>query len=100
MSAEIYSAAPSARYRIREADVEVCNGYRSYREHRFIAERRCSLFGLMAVWMPFAGSEWRRTEAEAINDIRRDVQMRRPLEPNKFLNAEGDEITPQSEAGS
>ncbi|MFV1530631.1 hypothetical protein [Phaeobacter sp. JH209A] len=68
-----------AEYRVREARVEVCNGYRCWRERRFCAERRVSVLGLLFWWWPVIDFGWRKTEAQALEDAQRDAGLRAPL---------------------
>ena len=64
------------RYRVREAQVEVCNGYRCWKERRFIAERRVVAFGLHLWWWPVPNAEWRVTVELAAGDAERDRCLR------------------------
>ena len=73
-------------YRVREAVVDVCNGYTSHRERMFIAERRVGLFGL-AFWCPVDDGGWRYTADEAMRDIERDAYLRAPLAEPVILHA-------------
>lgn len=66
-----------ARYRIKWAIVEVCDGYRCWRDLRCIAQRRVSILGL-SFWWPVDGG-WREAEAKAEQDIERDMDLRAPL---------------------
>jgi hypothetical protein len=68
-----------AEYRVREARVQVCNGYHCWRERRFVAERRISVLGLLSWWWPVWDFAWRRTEAQAVEDMHWDASMRAPL---------------------
>ena len=72
-------------YRIRWDRVEVCNGYRCWRERRCIAERRVSVLGIWSLWLPAPECHWRTTEAEAVRDINNDKQMRAPLPAIKLV---------------
>lgn len=64
------------RYRVREARVEVCNGYRCWNERRFIAERRVFIFGLRLWWWPVLDAEWRKFIDQASADAERDYSLR------------------------
>lgn len=66
-------------YRIRWARVDVCNGYRCWRERRCIAERRISVLGIWSFWFPIGEMQWRTTEEEAMMDVDYDKKMRAPL---------------------
>lgn len=66
----------SGSYRVREARVEVCNGYRCWYERRHMAERRVTLFGRSLWWWPVLNAEWRTTADEALADIDDDRRLR------------------------
>lgn len=66
-------------YRVREARVEVCNGYRCWHERRFIAERRLTLLGIISWWWPVIDCNWRKTAHESRIDAERDADLRKPL---------------------
>lgn len=71
------------KYRIREAIVSHCDGYRSQRRRMFIAERRLSLFGF-PLFFPCV-ADWRHMEEEAFDDIERDRDLRRPIPPPRLI---------------
>lgn len=73
------------QYRVREARVEVCNGYRCWHERRFIAERRVTIFGLLSWWWPVLDGEWRPTAHAARCDAERDAKLRAPLAAPEFF---------------
>jgi hypothetical protein len=68
-----------ADYRVREARIEVCNGYTCWRERRFRAERKRSFLGLLHFWGSVDDGGWRRAVSEAQGDIDEDVKMRSAL---------------------
>ena len=72
------------RYRVREARVEVCDGFRSRHERRFLAERWVKMFGPIGFWWPVNGGEWRRIENDAIDDIHREIEFQGPLSSPKI----------------
>ena len=74
-----------SEYRIRWARVEVCNGYRCWRERRCIAERRVSVLGIWSFWWIVDDADWRTTDREAMRDINHDKQMRTPLPASKVV---------------
>ena len=63
-------------YRIKEATVENCNGFRSWRQRRFCAERRVRVFGLRLWWCPVEDGDWRDTREDAEKDMTRDRKLR------------------------
>ena len=67
------------KYRVREALVEVCNGYRCWHERKFIAERRITLFGALGWWWPVLDGDWRWSAEIARRDAIRDAHLRAPL---------------------
>lgn len=69
------------QYRIREAVVEVCNGFRGWHAVRFIAERKVMVLGLFGFWWPVLDGEWRRSEEEARRDADTDAKLRAPRAP-------------------
>lgn len=73
-------------YRVREARVEVCNGYRCWFERRFAAERRISLFGLISFWWPVTNGGWRTTACAAHADAEADMELRAPLAKPQTLD--------------
>ena len=73
------------RYRIREARVEVCNGHRCWYERRFGAERRVSLFGVLAWWWPVVNFQWRQTAEAASKDAEQDASLRVPLSNDQYV---------------
>lgn len=73
-------------YRIRQARVEVCNGYRCWREKRFGAERRISAFGIFYFWWPVSDFGWRATREQAEFDAMQDANLREPLEATSFVS--------------
>lgn len=65
------------QYRIREARVQVANGYTLRVERMFCAERMVSFLFIRFFW-PVDGG-WRRTPQEAEHDAARDRMIRAPL---------------------
>jgi hypothetical protein len=72
-------------YRVREAIVDVCNGYTCWRDRRFIAERRVTLFGLVSWWWPVTDGKWRETSHEARQDAESDARLRAPLAAPEYF---------------
>lgn len=71
-------------YRVREARVEVCNGYRCWRERRFIADRRVFVLWF-SFWWPAESALWRITASQAQADAECDADLRSPLSPPIIL---------------
>ena len=67
-------------YKISHRRITVCNGYRCWRERRYIAMRRISVLGIFSFWFPSECSEWRLTFDEAHKDAKRDAALRAPLD--------------------
>lgn len=74
-------------YRVREARIEVCNGYQCWHERRFIAERRVSLFGVLSWWWPVIDGDWRPMAHVARCDAERDAKLRAPLADPEFFQS-------------
>lgn len=74
-------------YRVREARIEVCNGYRCWHERRFVAERRVRFLGVLSWWWPVIDCEWRTTAQEARTDAEKDSKLRAPLTPHEFFHS-------------
>tara|TARA_Y100000310_G_scaffold211266_1_gene212021 strand:- start:4162 stop:4386 length:225 start_codon:yes stop_codon:yes gene_type:complete len=66
-------------FRVREATVEVCNGYRCWHERRFIAERKIKTW-LFSFWWLVIDAEWRKTREDAVRDIIRHKNLCKPSE--------------------
>lgn len=66
-------------YRVRQARVEVCNGYHCWIERRWIAERRALLLWLFPIWWPVG--DCRASEGAARRDAVEDAVLRLPLDP-------------------
>lgn len=76
-----------SRYRVREARVRVCNGYRGWFERRFIAERRVVLCFGISWWWPVTDGEWRASAEQARRDAEWDAHLRAPLADPEFFEA-------------
>ena len=76
------------KYRVREAVVCVCNGYRQFSARRFIAERRLSVLGLFEIWWPVTDGKWRKSEEAAKADADHDAHLRSPLAEPKLFEVE------------
>ncbi|MBL4929354.1 hypothetical protein [Fuscibacter oryzae] len=73
-------------YRVKQARVEVCNGFTSHYENLWIAQRRVTLFGISLWWWPVLNARWSRTKAEARLDAVRDADMRaEDAQPETFF---------------
>lgn len=69
-------------YRIVEDTIEVCNGYRCWKERMFMAQRQhTALWGCLKWWWPVINAEWRQTRNQAEWDAQADLHLRLP--PNK-----------------
>lgn len=66
-------------YRIVEDTIEVCDGYRCWKERRYMAQRQHSvLWGVLKWWWPCINAEWRGTADEAGRDVQMDWVLRQP----------------------
>ena len=72
------SDRPRQAYRIREAVVEVCNGFRCWKDRRFIAERRVSFLGI-TFWCSLPNARWDTRPDGCENDIRHHIALTQPL---------------------
>lgn len=79
-------------YRIREARVEVCNGYRGWHERRFIAERHVTLLGILSWWWPVTDGRWRETRHEAKCDVERDIELHAPISPPEIIDTNSEAL--------
>ena len=68
------------RYRVKEAVVSHCDGYRCVKRRMFIAERHVSFLGLFRFWFP-CGFDWRFTHDEALVDVEHSRFLRGPIPP-------------------
>jgi len=73
-------------YRVREARVECCDGYKCWKARRFMAERRVIILRLFGFWWPVSNAEWRDSENEAARDVANDVELRKPLAAIKLYD--------------
>ncbi len=64
-------------YRVREATVEVCNGFRCWKARLFLCERQISI-GPFRWWWPALGAEWRNSKEIAMGDMYGDKRLREP----------------------
>jgi hypothetical protein len=75
-------------YRIRQAVVEVCNGWQCWRDKRFIAERRIRFLGLIDIWWPVADGAWRESAKAAKRDLEHDNWLRSPLSKPIYFSSQ------------